>query len=106
MTTKLILSKESGENEIRDYFNSILRLSKMNEEYPVNLDDVWPLAYNRKDHAVRDLSEKFMEGVDYQVFLKNWENPLGGRPSKEYHISISCSQKSESRVRGVQAGIS
>ena len=90
MTTKLILSKESGENEIRDYFNSILKLSKMNEEFPVNLDDVWPLAYNRKDHAVRDLSEKFMEGVDYQVFLKNWENPLGGRPSNEYHISVSC----------------
>lgn len=62
----------------------------MNEEFPVNLDDVWPLAYNRKDHAVRDLSEKFMEGVDYQVFLKNWENPLGGRPSNEYHISVSC----------------
>lgn len=90
MTTNLTLSKESGENEIRDYFNSILRLSKMNEEFPINLDDVWPLAYNRKDHAVRDLSEKFMEGVDYQVFLKNWENPLGGRPSNEYHISVSC----------------
>lgn len=52
MTTKLILSKESGENEIRDYFNSILRLSKMNEEFPVNLNDVWPLVYRQKTDAV------------------------------------------------------
>lgn len=90
MTTKLILSKESGENEIRDYFNSILRLSKMNEEFPVNLNDVWPLVYRQKTDAVFALKNDFMEGVDYQVLRRNPENPLGGRPSNEYRLSVSC----------------
>lgn len=90
MTTNLTLSKESGENEIRDYFNSILRLSKMNEEFPVNLNDVWPLVYGQKTDAVFALKNDFIESVDYQVLRKNPENPLGGRPSNEYHISVSC----------------
>lgn len=90
MATKLILSKESGENEIRDYFNSILRLSKMNEEFPVNLNDVWPLVYGQKTDAVFALKNDFMEGVDYQVLRRNPENPLGGRPSNEYRLSVSC----------------
>lgn len=38
MTTKLILSKESGENEIRDYFNSIFKLSESDNEFPVNFN--------------------------------------------------------------------
>ena len=74
MATKLILSKESGENEIRDYFNSILKLSKMNEEFPVNLNDVWPLVYGQKTDAVFALKNDFMEGVDYQVLRRNPEN--------------------------------
>lgn len=31
-----------------------------------------------------------MEGVDYQVLRRNPENPLGGRPSNEYRLSVSC----------------
>ena len=48
--------------------------------------------YPRKDHAVRELVEgsQFMEGVDYQVFLKNGENPKGGRPTNEYKLTVPC----------------
>lgn len=28
--------------------------------------------------------------IDYQVFRQNPENPLGGRPSNEYRLSVSC----------------
>ena len=60
------------------------------KEFPVNLDEVWPLVYNRKDNAVRVLTENFIEGIDYQFVRKEAENPLGGRPAIEYRISVSC----------------
>lgn len=92
MENNLILSKESSESEIKRYFNAILKLSKSDNEFPINLDEVWMLVYPRKDHAVRELvdSSQFIEGVDYQVFLKNGENPKGGRPTNEYKLTVSC----------------
>lgn len=87
----LILTKTSSETEIRNYFKAVLKLSKSNEEFPVNLEDVWPLVYPRKDHAVRELTDNFIENIDYQVFLKNGENlQQGGRPAHEYTLSVSC----------------
>ena len=92
MENNLSLSKESSESEIKRYFNAILELSKSDNEFPINLDEVWMLVYPRKDHAVRELvdSSQFIEGVDYQVFLKNGENPKGGRPTNEYKLTVSC----------------
>ena len=87
-----ILTKQSGENEIRSYFNAILELSNLDNEFPVSLDNVWMLVYGRKEEAVRALttSELFLKDVDYQVLRKNAENPKGGRPTFEYFLSISC----------------
>lgn len=48
------------------------------------------LVYPRKDHAVRDLTDNFIKGVDYQVFLKKGDNPQGGRPTNEYFLTVSC----------------
>lgn len=47
----LILSKESSESEIKRYFNAVLELSKSDNEFPINLDEVWMLVYNRRDYA-------------------------------------------------------
>ena len=55
METKLILSKNSSESEIKRYFNAILKLAKSNEKYPVNLDEVWMLIYENRADAVRAL---------------------------------------------------
>ena len=49
------LTKQSSEAEIKAYFCAVLNLSESDEEFPVNLDDVWPLVYARKDNAVRAL---------------------------------------------------
>lgn len=84
------LTKSSSSEEIKMYFNAILKLTKASEEFPVNLDEVWMLVYPRKDHAVRDLTDNFIEGVDYQVFLKKGDNPQGGRPTNEYFLTVSC----------------
>ena len=81
----LKLTKDCPEATIKSYFQGILKLTRENKEFPVDFDDVWMLAYSRKDHAIRDLKEKFIENVDYlfkkimqsadnQFFPKNGEN--------------------------------
>ena len=110
------LTKQSSDSEIKAYFIQVLNLSRSKEEFPVNLDEVWPLVYSRRDKAVRALrsGEIFMEGIDYQVFPPNGEksdtfshfggkvqdgdkneNPKGGlnvmgRPQNTYMISVPC----------------
>ena len=92
MKDNSILSKASGMEEVKKYFTAVLELSKSNEEFPVNLDEVWMLVYSEKGKAVRALTtnEQFIEGIDYKVFAQNGENPQGGRPTNEYYLSISC----------------
>lgn len=68
--TELVLSKDSSESEIKRYFNAVLELSKSDNEFPVNLDEVWMLIYSEKGKAVRALKENFIEGVDYNTFAK------------------------------------
>ena len=65
MAKKIILSKESSESEIKAYFNAVLKLSQSDDEFPVNLDEVWPLVYSEKGKAVRVLTsnEQFIEGL-------------------------------------------
>lgn len=87
----LILTKESNQNEIKSYFSAILELSKSDNEFPINLDEVWMLVYTRKSDAVEALqNSSFIEGVDYQVLRKNPQNPNGGRPTVDYYLTVSC----------------
>lgn len=116
VNSKFQLTKQSSDSEIKAYFIQVLNLSRSKEEFPVNLDEVWPLVYSRRDKAVRALrsGEIFMEGIDYQVFPQNGEKsdtfshfggkvqddgedekPKGsfsvmGRPQNIYMISIPC----------------
>lgn len=116
MATNLVLSKDSSESEIKAYFNAVLKLSQSNNEFPINLDEVWMLVYSEKGKAVRALKENFIEGVDYNTFAKNGkteegvfaqngknpesvdyqilrrnaENSNGGRPTNEYKLTVSC----------------
>lgn len=86
----LMLSKESSTNEIKAYFSAVLELSKSDNEFPVNLDEVWMLVYGRKSDAVEALQRDFMEDVDFKVLRQNPQNSNGGRPSNEYRITVSC----------------
>lgn len=97
------LTKQSSETEIKAYFAGILNLSRSNEEFPVNLDDVWPLVYTRRDKAIGALDNNvlFLQGVDYQVnriFPQMVENSESldqdrikrGRPMNTYMLSVPC----------------
>lgn len=77
------LTKNSSQEELKNYFAGVLALSKSEDPFPVDLDDVWMLAYTQKGHAVRDLKELgiFFEGEDYisgkdkeTIFAKNGQN--------------------------------
>ena len=95
-------TKQSTDYEIKAYFEEVLRLSRDSEEFPVNLDDVWPLVFGRKQEAVRALKNDrlFVENIDYQVLRKNAqnsevlrkdaENYQGGRPTEIYMLSVLC----------------
>lgn len=104
----LQLTKQSTDQEIKAYFEEVLRMSRDSEEFPVNLDDVWPLVYSRKDKAVRALqsNDLFMLNVDYQVFPQNGENSIllpqngeqdgkrakqwGGNNQVTYMLTVPC----------------
>lgn len=97
------LTKQSSEAEIKAYFTEVLKLAQSEEQFPVNLDDVWPLVYNRKQEAVRSLQNNnlFLQGIDYQVLRKNaqksdglsainGENSNMGRPTEFYFLTVPC----------------
>ncbi|MDR1112920.1 MAG: phage antirepressor KilAC domain-containing protein [Bacteroidales bacterium] len=67
-----------------------MKLKQTNEQFPPNLDEVWPLVYAQKDKAVRALKANFIESVDFQVLTQNGENLEGGRPVFDYKLSLSC----------------
>lgn len=97
MENQIILNKESSESDLRKYFEAILQLSESNEEFPVNLDEVWPLVYIRKDVAVGALKKVFVEGIDYvakpienQSLRQNMERVWGGQNKVNYYLSTSC----------------
>ena len=92
----LQLTKQSTDQEIKAYFEEVLRMSKDSEEFPVNLDDVWPLVFGRKQEAVRALKNDklFVENIDFQP-LRNDAQRAGngqfnGGDKVTYMLSVPC----------------
>lgn len=95
------LTKQSTAQEIKAYFEEVFKLSKDSKEFPVNLDDVWPLVYAEKGKAVRALksNELFVEGIDFVLLAKNGKqdgnngkqvNSWGGNNQVTYMLSVPC----------------
>ena len=87
------LTKQSSNNEIQLYFEKVraLRLSK--EEFPVNFDEVWPLVYENRGNAKRDLVNNFIDGIDFNLIQNDKVlsiNNLKNGIKYEAYISISC----------------
>ena len=95
------LTKQSTSQEIKSYFEEVLKLSKDSKKFPVNLDDVWPLVYAEKGKAVRALksNDLFVEGFDYILLAQNGKqdgnngkqvNSWGGNNQVTYMLSVPC----------------
>lgn len=118
VNNKFQLTKQSSDSEIKAYFIQVLNLSRSKEEFPVNLDEVWPLVFKFRSDAVRALAKSnlFVKDIDYQVLSTNAQNSevlfhsknkpneaasdnaktdkdgrnLGGRPQNTYMLSVPC----------------
>ena len=92
----LQLTKQSTGQEIKAYFEEVLRLSKDSEEFPVNLDEVWPLVFGRKQEAVRALKNDklFVENIDFQPLRKDAQRSDNGQfngcDKVTYMLSVPC----------------
>lgn len=92
---ELILTKSSSESDLKRYFTAVLELSKSDNKFPINLDEVWMLVYNRRDNAIRELRKSFFENEDFQVIEnqslpQNEERVWGGQNKVNYFLSLSC----------------
>nr|DAH90506.1 MAG TPA: hypothetical protein [Bacteriophage sp.] len=112
----LQLTKQSTDSEIKAYFEEVLRLARDSKEFPVNLDDVWPLVFGRKQEAVRALKNDrlFVEGIDFQPLRNDAQRSENGQfngcDKVTYMLSVPCleffiARKVRPRVRGVPPGI-
>ena len=93
MNTNVILSKDSSPSDIERYFRGVLALDQQDKVFSVNLDDVWRLAYNRKDAAVRALKANFIENVDYLTLPQNVERSEDGTfisGGTDYYLTSAC----------------
>lgn len=118
VNNKFQLTKQSSDSEIKAYFIQVLNLSRSKEEFPVNLDEVWPLVFKFRADAVRALAKSnlFVKDIDYQVLSTNAQNSevlfhsknksseetsdnakidkdgrnVGGRPQNTYMLSVPC----------------
>lgn len=90
------LSKDSKPNELKIYFGKIFELRRSGKEFPVNLNEVWPLVYGRKQEAVRVLKSEFIEGEDFiaqkpdsERLRKNAQSG-GDLKNVDYYLSVPC----------------
>ena len=93
MNENLILTKDSNPSDIERYFRGVLALDQQDKVFSVNLDDVWQLAYTRKDAAVRALKANFIENVDYLQLLQNVERSNDGKfagGGTDYYLTSAC----------------
>lgn len=92
----LQLTKQSTDQEIKAYFEEVLRMSRDSEEFPVNLDEVWPLVFGRKQEAVRALKNDrlFVEGIDFQPLRNDAQRAENGQfnggDKVTYMLSVPC----------------
>lgn len=89
---QVVLTKNSSENELKNYFTAVLKLSRSNKEFPVDFDEVWRLVYTAKNKAVEELKSKFMQDIDFQLINQKVQaaNPQGYVWEHKYYLTTSC----------------
>jgi hypothetical protein len=96
LTIVLSNGEKTTREQIWDYLSLVFKAEHSGEPFPVDLDDVWLLAYSTKANAKRALIESdglFEEGVDY-TFITNDERKNQGEKGwiqlEKIYLSVSC----------------
>lgn len=84
--------------QLRAYFEKVLNLRNSGEPFPVDLDEVWPLAYYQKSNAVKVLLKKFIPNKEYitqkadnvRLIQKDEIKKGGDLKSVTYKLSTFC----------------
>lgn len=91
------LTNATDDVTIRSYFEGIYQLSKSEERFPIDLDDVWMMVYERKRQATNYVKYHFKEGEDYVVSQlqttseqRKGNHGGAGLNRKIYHLTLSC----------------
>lgn len=74
---------------IRNYFLKVRELRNNGNDFPVNLDDVFPLIYSERGKAVRALKNNFLENEDFILLAQNGKQ-RGGHNKVDYFLSVSA----------------
>lgn len=98
------LTKETNQEALKNYFAGVIALSRSDDPFPVDLDDVWPLVYTTKNQAVRELKRNRKKGFDYitkEDFILNKsvqnkseegereKTETRGRKDDKYYLTLS-----------------
>ena len=95
----IVLSKSSSNEDLKRYFTAVLELSKADNKFPINLDDVWQLVYSERSKSVRALRNDFFEGEDFvssslsplaQNGKRTEKGQFNGANKIDYFLSLSC----------------
>lgn len=62
--------KGANESALRVYFQKVQKLQLSGEKFPVDLDEVWPLAYSQKVKAMEVLQREFVEDEEFNLSQK------------------------------------
>lgn len=70
------LQIKSSDEELKQFFDAVLKMRRSTDPFPVNLDDMWWLVFAQKKDAIRHLktSDRFKEGEDY-IFMDDRKGP-------------------------------
>ena len=74
------------------YFEEVRKFYKSGEEFPIDLDTVYPLVYSTKGNAVNELKKNFIEKIDYILLLPEHKQKIGSGGHNEiiYQLSVKC----------------
>lgn len=75
---------------IKTYFLKVRELQKSGKNFPVNLDDVYPLVYSQRGKAVSHLRDNFIENEDFIIAFPNGKAKRGGQNKQDYFLSVSA----------------
>jgi hypothetical protein len=97
-STEFCLTKTLAPKEVETYFTKVFELTQAGEEFPVNLDEVWPLVYSNKGHAVDELlnsknedgTPRYIQNIDYQSFTEKRKASHTFTTIHIYKLSIPC----------------
>ena len=87
------ITNQSDGATLKKYFTKILELQASGEQFPVELDEVWPLIYSTKQNATRELKTNFLEGDDYHLMQNDKVvkiNDLQNGVKYDCKLSVPC----------------